>query len=46
MRWLFAVFVLSLIALLWAAVAIARHIRREAQTPHPPEQATHEGEQG
>jgi hypothetical protein len=31
MRWLFAVFILSLCALLWAAMAIARHIRREAQ---------------
>lgn len=28
MRWLFAVFVISLCALLWAALAIARHIRR------------------
>jgi hypothetical protein len=28
MRWLFAVFLLSLCALLWAAFAIARHIRR------------------
>jgi hypothetical protein len=29
MHWLFAVFVLSLCALLWAAVAVARHIRRD-----------------
>ena len=28
MPWLFAVFVASLCALLWAAIAIARHIRR------------------
>jgi len=28
MRWLFAVFLISLCALLWAAVAVARHIRR------------------
>jgi hypothetical protein len=32
MRVLFAVFVLSIIALIWTAVAVARHIRRhEAQ---------------
>ena len=31
MHWLFAVFVLSLCALLWAAVAVARHIRRDRQ---------------
>jgi hypothetical protein len=29
MYWLFAVFVLSLCALLWAAVSVARHIRRD-----------------
>ena len=29
MRWLFAVFVASLCALLWAAIAVARHIRRD-----------------
>jgi hypothetical protein len=28
MRWLFVVFVASLCALLWAAVSVARHIRR------------------
>jgi hypothetical protein len=28
MRVLFAVFVLSMIALIWTAVAVARHIRR------------------
>jgi hypothetical protein len=28
MRWLFAVFVASLCALLWAAVSVARHVRR------------------
>jgi hypothetical protein len=28
MRWLFAVFVVSLCALLWTAIAVARHIRR------------------
>jgi hypothetical protein len=34
MRWLFAVFVLSLCALLWAAISVARHIRRgRAQRP-------------
>jgi hypothetical protein len=37
MRWLFAVFLLSLCALLWAAFAIARHIRRASQKP--PQQA-------
>ena len=31
MHWLFAVFVVSLCALLWAAVAVARHIRRDRQ---------------
>jgi hypothetical protein len=29
MHWLFAVFVVSLCALLWAAVSAARHIRRD-----------------
>ncbi|HZD78024.1 MAG TPA: hypothetical protein VE218_13535 [Acidobacteriaceae bacterium] len=29
MHWLFAVFVVSLCALLWTAVAVARHIRRD-----------------
>ena len=29
MRWLFVVFVVSLCALLWAAIAVARHIRRD-----------------
>jgi hypothetical protein len=29
MYWLFAVFVASLCALLWAAVSVARHIRRD-----------------
>lgn len=28
MRWLFALFLLSLCTLLWAAFAMARHIRR------------------
>jgi hypothetical protein len=31
MRWLFAVFIASLCALLWAAIAVARHIRRNAK---------------
>lgn len=31
MRWLFALFIASLIALLWAAIAVARHIRRDAR---------------
>jgi hypothetical protein len=31
MRWLFAVFVASLCALLWAAFSVARHIRRNAK---------------
>ena len=31
MRWLFAVFVASLCALLWAAIAVARHIRRDRE---------------
>lgn len=29
MHWLFAVFVVSLCALLWAAISVARHIRRD-----------------
>ena len=29
MHWLFAVFVVSLCALLWAVVSVARHIRRD-----------------
>lgn len=29
MRWLFVVFVVSLCALLWAAIAVARHVRRD-----------------
>jgi hypothetical protein len=34
MRWLFAVFVVSLCALLWAAISVARHIHRDrAQLP-------------
>lgn len=33
MYWLFAVFVLSLCALLWAAVSVARHIRRDRAEP-------------
>jgi hypothetical protein len=33
MRFLFVVFLLSICALLWAAIAVARHIRRhDAQT--------------
>ena len=31
MRWLFAVFVASLCALLWAVTAVARHIRRDRE---------------
>jgi hypothetical protein len=31
MHWLFAVFVVSLCALLWAAISVARHIRRDRQ---------------
>jgi hypothetical protein len=31
MRWLFAVFLASLCALLWAAFSVARHIRRNAK---------------
>jgi hypothetical protein len=33
MYWLFAVFVLSLCALLWAAASVARHIRRDRAQP-------------
>jgi hypothetical protein len=33
MHWLFAVFVVSLCALLWAAVSVARHIRRDRRQP-------------
>jgi hypothetical protein len=33
MRWLFAVFIASLCALLWAAISVARHIRRDRQQP-------------
>jgi hypothetical protein len=29
MHWLFAVFVVSLCALLWAAISVARHVRRD-----------------
>jgi hypothetical protein len=29
MRWFFAVFIASLCALLWAAISVARHIRRD-----------------
>jgi hypothetical protein len=29
MRWLFAVFLVSLCALLWTAISVARHIRRD-----------------
>jgi hypothetical protein len=29
MRWLFAVFIASICALLWAAISVARHIRRD-----------------
>jgi hypothetical protein len=29
MRWLFAVFIASLCALLWAAISVARHIHRD-----------------
>jgi hypothetical protein len=29
MRWLFAVFLVSLCALLWAAISVARHVRRD-----------------
>ena len=32
MRWLFAVFLASLCALLWAAFSVARHIRRNAKS--------------
>jgi hypothetical protein len=31
MLWLFAVFVVSLCALLWAAISVARHVRRDRQ---------------
>ena len=34
MRWLFAVFVVSLCALLWAAISAARHIRRDRAHLH------------
>jgi hypothetical protein len=44
MRWLFAVFLLSLCALLWAAFAIARHIRR-ARPRQLPEAAAIESEE-
>lgn len=38
MRVLYVVFVLSIIALIWTAVAVARHIRRhEAQREQHPE---------
>lgn len=29
MRWLFAVFVVSLCALLWAVISMTRHVRRD-----------------
>jgi hypothetical protein len=31
MRWLFAVFIASLCALLWAVISVARHVRRDRQ---------------
>jgi hypothetical protein len=34
MHWLFAVFVVSLCALLWAAISVARHIRRDRAQLH------------
>jgi hypothetical protein len=43
MRWLFVVFVASLCALLWAAVSVARHIRRN-RTQLPVEVAASETE--
>jgi hypothetical protein len=43
MRWLFVVFVASLCALLWAAIAVARHIRRD-RTQLPAEAAASETE--
>jgi hypothetical protein len=43
MRVLFVVFVLSIIALIWTAVAVARHIRRhEAQAKQYPETTAEE----
>jgi hypothetical protein len=30
MRWLFVVFVVSLCALLWVAISVARHVRRDS----------------
>lgn len=42
MYWLFAVFVVSLCALLWAAIAVARHIRRDRQQQLPAETAANE----
>jgi multisubunit Na+/H+ antiporter MnhE subunit len=43
MRWLFVVFVASLCALLWAAISVARHIRRD-RTQLPPEAVASETE--
>jgi hypothetical protein len=43
MHWLFAVFIASLCALLWAAVSVARHIRRDRQQL-PAEAAANEAE--
>jgi hypothetical protein len=42
MYWLFAVFVVSLCALLWAAISVARHVRRGRQ--QLPAEATAAGE--
>jgi hypothetical protein len=43
MRWLFAVFVTSLCALLWAAISVARHVRRN-RTQLPAETAASQTE--
>jgi cytoskeletal protein RodZ len=43
MRWLFVVFVASLCALLWAAVSVARHVRRN-RTQLPAETAASQQE--
>jgi hypothetical protein len=42
MRVLFAVFVLCMIALIWTAVAVARHIRRHETQAKPHTETTEE----
>jgi hypothetical protein len=44
MRLLFVAFAISLCALLWVAVSVARHILRHDSAPQEPETLVHKGE--